>query len=272
MFEVEGANGVSGMVVDQDKLSDLSLEALRSFYDDEEASSGSKKSRLYDTCLKMIEKGFWNPGDRLPTDIVLAENLPVSLGTVQAVFRRLKDERLITRNKRQGSFLAAAEVINRDYRFFAFWDDDRTIFIQVEIEKFSIECVAEQGPWSNFLGKARKYIKITRTANVGGEFRLFSELYLSLSRFDSILQIPQDELAQSGIIQVLQVHFGTPTLKTDWTMRFAYVEKGQAKNLHVKLGATAALFDVCGYTLRDKPVLFHRILVPHNDRQMNIVT
>ena len=251
---------------------DLRLEALRSIYDELGGQPGSKKSRLYETCLKMIERGFWNPGDRLPTDIVLTENLPVSLGTIQAVFRRLKDENLIIRNKRQGSFLASAEKINRDYWFFAFLDDDGEMIMAVTDEGLTVDVVEALGPWSDFLGKWPQYFRITRTINVHDEFRIHSEFYLASPRFRPILWIPPEELSHTSIKNVLQVRFGTPTLRAEWRMRFAALDLEQPERLRAEPGTPGVWFDVNGYTLRDEPLFFHKFLVPRNTREMKIAT
>ena len=68
------------MTIQSDKsaLINIKLDAMKSIYQDLEATRESKKQRLYRTCLKMFEQSFWNPGERLPTDLVLAEQLPVS--------------------------------------------------------------------------------------------------------------------------------------------------------------------------------------------------
>lgn len=252
-------------------MGDLRLDALRSIYEERESQPGSKKSRLYETCLTMIERSFWNPGDRLPTDLVLTENLPVSLGTVQSVFRRLRDENLIIRNKRQGSFVASAEKINRDYRFFAFLDDDGKTVIPVATDDLSIEAVENPGQCCDFLGRWPHYVRITRTVDVRGEFRLHSQFYLALPRFDLILDLPVAELTHASIKNVLQVRFGAPTLRTDWYMRFVTVADEQAKRLRIETGATVTQFTINGTTLRDEPLFVHRIVVPRNDRVMKIV-
>jgi len=250
----------------------INLCALRSIYESLEQTSGPKKQRLYQACLKMVEQGFWNPGDRLPTDIDLCENLPVSLGTVQIVFRRLKDECLIKRNKRGGSYLSNADQINRDYRFFAYLDDDGESVIPLKSEYFSIALVDERGSWSDFLNDSRQYLRITRVISVRDEFKLLSDFYLASSPFESLMSIPQQEICNASIKNLLQIRFNLPTLATEWRMRSLVIDDGWAKTLCEDAGTLGTQFDVYGYTLHEAPLFFHRFIAPCNKRVMKIVT
>ena len=51
------------------KGADFKSEALAEFYRQMTHEPGPKRAKLYRAMLKMIEQGFWNPGDRLPTDL-----------------------------------------------------------------------------------------------------------------------------------------------------------------------------------------------------------
>ena len=94
--------------------SDIRIEALLGFYDDLANKPGRKRDRLYQAVLKMIERGFWNPGDRLPTDADFAHLLPLSVATVQAALKMLSDQKVIVRKQKQGSFVASEDNLNRD--------------------------------------------------------------------------------------------------------------------------------------------------------------
>ena len=253
-------------------LINVELGAMRFIYQELRIERESKKQRLYRTCLKMLEQGFWNPGDRLPTDLVLAEQLPVSLGTVQTVFRRLKEENLIVRNKRGGTYVSSSEQINHDYQFFHYLKSDGKTSIPYKIEKIDMKVVNKKGPWTEFLDKSTKCIQISRSINFRDEFQLYSEFYLSYTRFKSLLEIQKDQLKEFSIKNLLHVRFGLPTLNTEWHFNSFPAKHTSAKKLKIKVGTMCSLFDVRGYSLDNQPLLFHRIIAPCNSCVMKIIS
>ena len=253
-------------------LINVKLDAMKYIYEDLGAAGESKKQRLYRTCLKMFEQSFWNPGERLPTDLVLAEQLPVSLGTIQTVFRRLKDESLIVRNKRGGTYVSSSERINRDYQFFCYLGSDGKSSIPYTIEKIDMSVVNKKGPWNEFLDKSVKCIRISRTINFSDDFQLYSEFMLPYPRFKSLLRIQKQQLIEFSIKNLLHVRFGLPTLSSEWHFNSFTAKHTSAKKLKINVGTMCSLFDVRGYSLNKQPLFFHRIIAPCNSRVLKIIS
>ena len=253
-------------------LINVKLDAMKYIYEDLDAAGESKKQRLYRTCLKMFEQSFWNPGERLPTDLVLAEQLPVSLGTIQAVFRRLKDESLIVRNKRGGTYVSSSERINQEYQFFSYLGSDGKSSIPYTIDKIDMSVINKKGPWSEFLDKADKCIRISRSINFSDEFQLYSEFILPYIRFKPLLKIPKQQLIEFSIKNLLHVRFGLPTLSSEWHFSSFSAKHASAKRLNIKVGTMCSLFDVLGYSLNKQPLFFHRIMAPSNRRVLKIIS
>lgn len=249
---------------------DIRFDALNSFYREVEGSKGSKKEHLYQSCLKMIERGFWNPGDRLPTDIQLAENLPTSLGTIQTVFRRLRDENFIIRIKKQGTFVSDSVSIDQDFKFFVFLDDDGQTMLPIESKSVEMKLRDGKGPWDLLFSKWPKHICITRIITINQEFDVYSEFYLAWPQFKSILEMPLDVFADTSFRNLLHTKFYVPTSKLEWTSRFVRTDPAIASLLSIPENEPVSVFDAKGYTLRDQPLYLHRIFVPPNSREMKI--
>ena len=250
----------------------VKLDAMKSIYQDFEATRESKKQRLYRTCLKMFEQSFWNPGERLPTDLALAEQLPVSLGTIQTVFRRLKDENLIVRNKRGGTYVSSSERINREYQFFDYLGIDGKSSLPYTIENLDIKTVKKKGPWIQFLESSPKCIRISRSINFHEKFHVHSEFYLNYLKFKSLLEVQKEQLIEVSIKNLLHVRFGLPTLSTEWHFNSFLANQTLANKLKVKANTMCSLFDVRGYSLNNQPLLFHRIIAPCNSYVLKIIT
>ena len=60
--------------------------------------------------VERLRHGDWHPGDRLPTESVLAEELGVSLGTLRRAVELLVEEGALIRRQGAGTFAATLAV------------------------------------------------------------------------------------------------------------------------------------------------------------------
>lgn len=220
--------------------------------------------------LKMIENGFWNPGDRLPTDLELTERLPLSLATVQAALQLLAEQEIVVRKKRNGTFIATEEHLSRDLIFFRFVDTDKDSHLFVEDRSPSVAETNEQGPWSDFLGVRDRYVLWSRSIEVGGEFMVRSEFYFSNPRLRVLVDLPPDSLKGIAVRPFLQVRFGLPTIRLNWESSFETFEDSLARELNVQAGQVGQRYDVELLTIGEEPLAYHRFWVPPNRYRMLI--
>ena len=59
--------------------------------------------------VERLRHGDWHPGDRLPTESVLAEELGVSLGTLRRAVELLVEEGALIRRQGAGTFAATLD-------------------------------------------------------------------------------------------------------------------------------------------------------------------
>src|SRR5688500_17844325 len=71
---------------------------------------------------QQIVRGFWKPGDMLPTEPELGEQFGVSAGTVKQALLSLAREGLIIRRAGKGTFVARLDGSRSFSRFFRFRD------------------------------------------------------------------------------------------------------------------------------------------------------
>lgn len=245
--------------------------ALKSFYLELQDQRGSKKDHLYQSCLKMIERGFWSAGDRLPTDLQLAAALPISLGTIQTVFRRLRDENYIVRIKRQGTFVSDSVSIEQDFKFFVFLEDDGETLVPIETRSVNLDLHDGPGPWPLLFSKWPKHICISRVLSINGEFDVYSEFYLAWPKFKSVLDMPLSAFADTSVKNLLHTMFYVPTSRLEWRATFIPAGPEKAGLMNIRDTDPVVVYDARGFTARDEPLYLHRIFVPPNGREMKIV-
>src|SRR3954452_5085703 len=68
--------------------------------------SGPLYQKVRAQLKQLIDRGFWKPGDMLPTEPELGEQFGVSAGTVKQALLSLAREGLIVRRAGKGTFVA----------------------------------------------------------------------------------------------------------------------------------------------------------------------
>jgi hypothetical protein len=131
---------------------------------------------------------------------------------VQRAIRCLVDDGVVVRRKGIGSFVAKNRKTMNDPWHFRFPGDDGESLLPLDIKVRSVESVGTDGPWARFLGLEDSYVQINRLVNVGHEFIILSQFFLSAVRFGSLLNVRAKDLEDAPIRVVLSDRYDTPTL------------------------------------------------------------
>jgi DNA-binding GntR family transcriptional regulator len=228
----------------------------------------SKSVKTYEAFIKMIEGGYWTPGDKIPSEKELAEILPVGLATVQTALGRLVQAGLLERRRKAGSFVAEPAAAGREITYFTFLGDDG--FLPVDDVELRIFETREQGRWSQFISHSSKYICVERLIDVGGEFRIFIRFYLSDPKFGSLLRMDLEELKDITFRIMFRDRFGMPPLGFERDLSFVRLDVEVAQKLERPAGSTALVYEVYQYTLRDEPLFFMETTIPENNRVLKL--
>ncbi len=249
---------------------DFKSEALSEFFRQMAQDPGPKRSKLYRAMWKMIEQGFWNPGERLPTDLEITRHLPLSLATVQASLNMLAEHGMVTRTKRKGTFVASEENLTRDYVFFQFLNGDTGKQMQVDAVALEVKETSASGPWTELLGHREKYLQLSRVMNIADEFFTLSDFYFADPKIWVLLDFPPESLINIGIQQMIHLRFGMPSISRDWTLSFAALDGDVATALGVEAGTLGQQCDIGVRTIGEAPLTFHRIVIPPHRHKLHI--
>lgn len=254
-----------------DTSGDLRLRMLaRSMQDRSPGMPASKGQRLYQSFLRMIERGAWRPGEQLPPERDLAEALSLSLGTVQGVLRMLTTAGLLDRRQGAGTFITKAGDIGANVWHFRFRTRDGQSLMPFDIGVRSVGETAEQGEWSEFLGGA-SHIAVDRVIDIGGEFRVYSRFYLDAARFRPLLDLPAGFLNQKNLRVFLHESYNAPTLRGVHRLNCRPVAPEHAALIDCRPGEPGIYMTALGYTFRDAPISFQHIVIPSTDYELEIL-
>ncbi|MEO5693041.1 MAG: GntR family transcriptional regulator [Usitatibacter sp.] len=219
----------------------------------------TKFERVGDSILRRIESGSLREGDRLPSEEQLATQFHVSVGTVQKALDRLARSELITREHGRGTFVSGALTATADVSYLRFCDEKGTQLPNF-IHLRSVKRLRRGGPWSDFLGPGAEYVRIERRINVGGKTELHSEFWLREPEYARLGGSRDRHLLEKNLRVLLGQKLALPTLRIDQWLRFAALPAPVSRDLGLKPDEAGLVMEMRGYTLRDRPLFYHRVM------------
>jgi GntR family transcriptional regulator len=249
---------------------DIRLEALADAYATLTDMPDQKADKCCEAFVKTIERGYWRPGDFLPTEKEIAAILPVSLGTVQTALRRLAHGGIIDRTRGLGTKIASPSDPVDEPKHIRFLDDDGTSLLSLEVKLISIDETTSQGAWSNYLGAHTSYIRIVRYIDVNQEFTIYNECFLEVARFRPLLDIAPETFQMLHLRMMLHDRFNCPTLGFTQKVSFYTPPPAVASIIGSPTGAQALMYEVLSYSLRQKPLSYQQMIIPPNSRKLDI--
>ena len=216
----------------------------------------TKLERIANSIVANIERGALREGDQLPSEEKLAEQHRVSLGTVQKALARLAQSGIISRQHGRGTFVSGSRMAPADLRYVRFQDlkgQDLTSYVQVK----SVRKTKQKGAWSDFLG-GNAFVRVERTVSFGARLELYSEFWLREEEFVQLNGVSHRSFERS-MRSLLDKQLSLPTLRADQWIRFAPLPANAARVLGLKAGQPGFVMELCGYTLRDRPLSYQSL-------------
>jgi GntR family transcriptional regulator len=197
---------------------------------------------------QQIERGFWKPGDMLPTEPELGEQFGVSAGTVKQALLSLARDGLIIRRAGKGTFVARLDGSRSFSRFFRFRDapsgenlDPSIRVVEVRVLRAAPRAVTEK-------------LQVAHDQPVIFLRRMLIQDDVPICLYDSHLPcdlVPNLEnvpLDQDRLYLALEKHFGIHVVNADEVLRADAVQGADAKLLNLPAGAPVILIDRTAFT------------------------
>lgn len=230
-----------------------------------------KHQRISEDLLNAIEEGRWRPGDRLPSEDMLAAETGASLGTVRRALRTLQETGVVERHHGRGTFVSGARAQERQLRHFRFMSRGGTRLLPVYFNVLDIALTDETGPWRDFLrDPGERFVRIRRIVSVNREFDVFSEVYLPATRFADVANMAPAALNGVSIRDLLAERFNAPTLSARQTMLCEALPPRVSRLIGAPAAQFGIVWTVAGASYRGAPVTWQRMFVPPSDRVIEL--
>jgi len=221
-----------------------------------------KYRQLSEAILALIDEAVLKPGDLLPTEAMLAEHLPYSLGTIQKSLRSLSELGMVKRTRRRGTIVADHSSQIFDLWQFRFVDENENRVFPIFSRVLTIDRIDGSGPWSRFLEEDGDYIRIVREIDIDHQFKMHASYYLAFSRFGEMLDLNPADLEGVHLSAIVQRMFGVSLVSTKNQMICTAIPDPISLQLGLPSAARGLLCDILGYGDDGKPLSFQRTYTP----------
>ena len=241
---------------------DIQVGAILRRYELLAESGGAKADLVADAILHCVENGYWRPDEKMPAEQVLAEALPVSLGTIQAAYRRLAADGIVARRRKGGTRLTSRVDVDSMNWHLRFQDIDTGASLSCRSTVLQISKIGEVGAWSRLLPEVTEFTCIVRRWSIGSRFTVSSKLYISGEYHDQLIGLGMKSLDDVNLRAVFRDMLRMPTLRAAHSISFRAPTAEEVAILGVKTDGPIMLLEANGYTYRDQPFSYQAFAIP----------
>ena len=229
-------------------------------------SQGPKYQVLRDSLVRAISYGHWKPGEKLPTEVELADELPFSLGTVQKAYSLLVEEGLIVRRRGRGSFVAASRGQMPEPWHCRFLDDQGAV-LPVYPRLLGHSTLQAQTRWHEVLGTTEAVVCLDRLISINHEFDVLSRFYTRTDIAAPLLKLAAGKEQTANYKAVLLRELHLPIARIRQSVRA--VDHGRAEHAALLAAVpTYLIVEATAYARDGAVAYFQEITVPQNDRRL----
>ncbi len=214
--------------------------------------------RLADTLRGEIVDRSRLPGDRVPSENVLAEEYGVSTGTARKAIDVLVNENLMERFHGRGTFVRRPNFDRSLFRFFRFrGPTGEWTMPQSRILKRVVEPVPSYVARELRLDEGTPAISMSRLRLVDGIPVLVEEIWLPLERFKAFLETPTEEIGDL-LYPIYDTLCGQLIARAEETLMAELACSAIARPLRIKIGDPVIVIDRLAKGYDDTPLEWRR--------------
>ncbi len=230
-----------------------------------------KYAQLREVMVAAIHAGYWKPGQKLPTELDLADGTPFSLGTVQRALRALVEEGLVTRSQGSGTFVTEhRKPLDAPIHLQFLRDGASGDYLPIYPHVIGRERVREPGPWREFLGAGADIMRIDRRFSIGDEFSVYSRLFFDAHALHTVATRPLASLDKVHIKRLLASELNAPVTQVEQRIRMARFAPAICKAIGVKAGTHGMVLESCASGARGRRLYYLESYIPPNDRRLDV--
>lgn len=210
--------------------------------------------QIKDLLITKIGNGEWLPGDIIPSEISLAQELGVSQGTVRKAITELVENNVLTRRQGRGTFVSNHDIHRALFYFFHIADNQGHKVLPVSRV---LRCHRKQA--SKFetlklqLPAGTDVFRIERVRSISEKPTIIETITLAAEPFVDLDKEGNRELPNT-LYELYEKEFGITIHSADEQLRAIAASKHDAKLLDIEVGTPLLEIQRVAMTLNKTPV------------------
>jgi GntR family transcriptional regulator len=183
---------------------------------------------------QLIVEQRWRPGDMLPNEFQLANELGVSQGTVRKALNSLTSTKVLTRRQGIGTFVSEHTGHHGLYRFYPLIADGKSPELpKAELISIQIQVANKQVADALEIKVKDKVIVLSRRRILNNEFCIAETIYLPYKLFKTLLDEPE---VPHTLYHFYQTNFNLTVHKINDSIKADLATQKDAELLGIKIG------------------------------------
>ena len=210
--------------------------------------------QITDLLVSRISRGVWQPGDLIPSEVKLAEELNVSQGTIRKAITELAENNVLVRKQGRGTFVSNHDSRRALFHFFHIADHNgKKVMPDSEVLDCRQKKATRREADRLRLDADEPVIKIKRIRKLGSRPTIVETIALPHSRF-SKLDNQKERHLPNMLYELYEKRFGITIHRAEEQLRAAVAGRQEAKLLELEEGAPLLVIERIAFTLDGIPV------------------
>jgi GntR family transcriptional regulator len=209
--------------------------------------------QVYDIVVNRVAKGDWKPGQALPSEQILAQQMGVSQGTMRKVLDALTAEKLLERRQGKGTFIAEYTQERALFRYFrlASPDGGKRLTPASAGETVRLRAARAVDRSKLDLPAGERVVEIARTREIDGRPALYELIVLPAKLFPGIEKRPS---LPNTLYSLYHAEYRINIVAAHEELRSELATAQDERVLHVAVGSPILVIDRIAVCLRDRKV------------------
>lgn len=190
--------------------------------------------QIKEMLIAKVSSGVWAPGNIIPSEIRLAQELNVSQGTVRKAITELVEANVLLRRQGKGTFVASHDSERALFHFFHIYNESGDKFLP-ECETLSCKKRRATRKEATTLDIAinSKVVSIDRVRKLDGIPVIAETITLPADPFEDLKKLPTDQLPNI-LYELYESRFGITIHRAEEQLRAVSASKHDAALLGVE--------------------------------------
>ena len=197
--------------------------------------------QVYDLLTARLVEGYWKPSQLLPSEMMLAEELGVSQGTVRKALNQMVAEKMLQRQQGKGTFVAEHTQESDLFRFFRLREPHGEILIPETVVLGSSRRTASDDEAKKLnLDANALVVELTRVRSIHNKPAIIEKVIQPLSVFPDI---DKNTDLPNALYILYQEKYGITIMSVNDEIRAVEIPDAYAQHLDLAKGSPVLMIE-----------------------------